>query len=151
MKYSLGVIIMMISLTAAAQKSDQLKWLAGSWKLKLEKGEVVEQWRVLNDSTLTGKSFFVTRTRDTIPQETIELAFRKGEWVFIPRVIQQNNNQPVPFKVAFLKGNEFISVNPEHDFPQRIAYRRIGSGLYASIEGNRNGSYAKQNFDFVLE
>lgn len=151
MKYSLWVMVMMAGLTVAAQKSNQVKWIAGTWKLKLEHGEVVEQWRVLNDSTLAGTSFFVTGTKDTILQETIELAFRKGEWWFIPRVAKQNNNQPVPFKVVLLKGNEFISVNPKHDFPQRIAYRRVGAVLYASIEGDKKGIYTKQNFDFTLE
>lgn len=142
---------MVLRLATVAQKSDQLKWMVGVWKLKMEKGVAIEQWRVLNDSTLEGKSFFVSKRKDTIPQEKIELAYRKGEWLFIPTVIKQNNNQPVPFKVILLNGNEFISVNAEHDFPQRIAYRRIGTNLYADIEGDKKGIYAKQNFDFKLE
>ena len=34
----------------------------------------------------------------------------------------------------------FTFANPEHDFPQRIIYRRATEGwLYATIEGKYNG------------
>ncbi len=112
---------------------------------------MLEQWHISDDSTLKGRSIFIKNISDSIPQETIELAFRNGEWHYIPTVISQNNARPVSFKVILLKGTEFISENPQHDFPQRIAYRRIKNQLYASIEGRKNGRYGKQNFDFQLE
>jgi len=125
--------------------------MAGTWKINTGSGSIVEQWHIANDSTLSGKSSFVKNGTDTIPQETIELAFRNGDWYYIPTVKNQNNSQPVSFKVILLKGSEFISENPAHDFPQRIAYRRIKNQLFASIEGRRNGKYSKQNFDFITE
>lgn len=134
-----------------AQKKNNFEWLAGTWKIATPNGSVVEQWKSLNDSTLAGKSYFVKSTGDTIPQETIELRFRKGQWVYVPTVNGQNNNQPTIFSVTFTGREEFISTNPAHDFPQRIAYRRIKNQLFASIEGTRKGKYAKQNFDFLLE
>ncbi len=134
-----------------AQKSEQMKWLVGTWKINTGSGMIIEQWQINNDSTLTGKSFFVKGGTDTIPQETIELSFRNGDWHYIPTVKNQNNAQPVSFKIIFLKGTELISENPAHDFPQRIAYRRIKNQLFASIEGRKNGKYGKQNFDFSLE
>jgi hypothetical protein len=144
-------IIIATAFTTNAQKSEQMKWLTGTWKINTGNGSIIEQWQIANDSTLTGKSFFVKNDTDTIPQETIELAFRNGNWHFMSTVQGQNNNQPVSFKVILLKGTEFISENPAHDFPQRIAYRRIKDQLFASIEGKKNGKYSKQNFDFVLE
>jgi Domain of unknown function (DUF6265) len=128
-----------------------MKWMVGSWKINTGSGSIVEQWQITNDSTLSGKSYFVKNGTDTIPQETIELAFRNGDWFYIPTVKNQNNGHPVSFKVILLKGPEFISENPAHDFPQRIAYRRIKNQLFASIEGRRNGNYGKQNFDFITE
>lgn len=135
----------------AQSKSEQMKWILGVWKITTANGTIVESWRQLNDSTLQGKSAFVKSNGDTIPQESIELAYRNGDWYYIPTVQGQNNNQPVSFKIIFLKGAEFISENPAHDFPQRIAYRRIKQQLFASIEGKRNGKYSKQNFDFSSE
>ena len=138
-------------ITATAQQSESLKWLTGAWKITTAKGAIVEQWRITNDSTLTGSSVFVRSNGDTIPQETIELAFRNGDWYYIPTVQGQNNDQPVKFKLILIKGTEFISENPAHDFPQRIAYRRIKNQMFASIEGKKNGKYVKQNFDFAGE
>jgi Domain of unknown function (DUF6265) len=144
-------IFIAAAFTADAQKSDQMKWMTGTWKMNAGSGVIAEHWQIANDSTLTGKSFFIKDGKDTIPQETIELAYRNGDWYYIPTVKNQNNAQPVSFKVTFIKGTEFISENPAHNFPQRIAYRRIKNQLFASIEGRRNGKYGKQNFDFLSE
>jgi hypothetical protein len=150
-KISFSLLLLLSVHLLSAQKAEQMKWMAGTWKINTGSGSIVEQWHIANDSTLSGKSSFVKNGTDTIPQETIELAFRNGDWYYIPAVKNQNNNQPVSFKVILLKGSEFISENPAHDFPQRIAYRRIKNQLFASIEGRRNGKYSKQNFDFITE
>ena len=149
-KLFVAVILLAAGKYTNAQ-ADALKWIVGSWKINNGTTQVVEEWQQSNDSTFTGKSYFVKNNRDTIPQETIELAYRNGSWSYIPTVNNQNNGQPVLFKLIFLKGTEFICENPKHDFPQRIAYRRIGNQLFASIEGKRNGKYSKQNFDFIFE
>ena len=149
-KLFVAVILLAAGKYANAQ-ADALKWIVGSWKINNGTTQVVEEWQQSNDSTFTGKSYFVKNNRDTIPQETIELAYRNGSWSYIPTVNNQNNGQPVLFKLIFLKGTEFICENPKHDFPQRIAYRRIGNQLFASIEGKRNGKHSKQNFDFIFE
>ena len=134
-----------------SQHSEAFKWLTGTWKISTGNNLMIEQWKVTNDSTLTGKAVFIKNSRDTIPQETIELAYRNGDWYYIPTARNQNNNKPVKFKVIFLKATEFICENPAHDFPQRIAYRRVKQQLFASTEGKQNGRYNKQNFDFSLE
>lgn len=141
----------LLSNSVSAQSVESLKWLLGTWKINTGQGFVVEQWRVLDDSTFLGKSFFVKPTNDTIPQEVIQLALRRGQWFYIPTVEGQNNNQPVSFPLQFIGRAEFISTNPGHDFPQRIAYRRIKNQLFASIEGLKKNKYVKQNFDFALE
>lgn len=148
------VIIIALSITVnavSAQQTKAVQWMLGVWKISTPQGAVVEIWETKDDSTLQGRSVFVKTTNDTIPQERIEMAFRNGEWYYIPTVANQNQGKPVPFKVIFLRGNEFVSENPAHDFPQRIAYRRIKQTMYASIEGKRNGRFSKQNFDFTTE
>ncbi|HCL05549.1 MAG TPA: hypothetical protein DHW64_06110 [Chitinophagaceae bacterium] len=135
----------------SAQQTKAVQWMVGIWKINTPQGTVVEIWETKNDSTLQGRSVFVKSNNDTIPQERIEMAFRNGEWYYIPTVSNQNDGKPVSFKVIFLRANEFVSENPAHDFPQRIAYRRIKQNMYASIEGKRNGRFSKQNFDFTTE
>lgn len=149
--YKLLFVLLIAGIHTNAQKVEEMKWVVGTWKINAGANTVVEEWKIANDSTIAGKSYFIKNGTDTIPQETIELSFRNGDWYYIPTVKNQNNAQPVPFKVIFMRGTEFISENPTHDFPQRIAYRRIKNQIFASIEGKRNGKYSKQNFDFVTE
>ena len=146
----LGMLFFMTAFNeSSAQKIEALAWLVGTWTMDTGQGFVVEKWEVLNDSTLSGSSVLVKTGNDTIPQESLELSYRSGQWTYISTVHGQNNNQAVPFKMIFLKGTEFICENPTHDFPQRIAYRRIKHELFASIEGRKNGKLRKENFDFI--
>lgn len=145
------VALLLAGNMALGQQIKAVQWMLGKWIINTPQGAIMEIWEAKNDSTLKGKSVFVKSNNDTIPQEQIELAFRNGSWYYIPTVGNQNNGQPVSFKLIYLRGTEFISENPTHDFPQRIAYRRIKQNLYASIEGKRNGQYSKQNFDFTAE
>ncbi len=142
---------LLISALANAQKATQFSWLVGTWKMNAGSGHVIEQWKQLNDSTFGGKSLFVKASGDSMLQETIELSFRKGEWSYNPTVVDQNDRLPVKFRIIFIGKGEFICENLAHDFPQRIAYRRIKNSLFASIEGAKNGKYSKVNFDFLIE
>lgn len=148
--FQTGILLLTV-FNVFAQKSEQMNWMAGTWKINTGNGIIQEDWRILNDSTLTGRSVFIRNGTDTIPQESIELSFRNGDWYYTPTVATQNEGRAIPFKVIYIKGTEFISENPEHDFPQRIAYRRIKTQLFASLEGKKNAKFAKMNFDFSSE
>jgi Domain of unknown function (DUF6265) len=145
------ILVLLIAIQTHAQRNEGMKWLVGTWRINTSQGYLVERWQQINDSTLMGRSFFVKTANDSLLQETLELKLRKGEWSYISTVQGQNNNLPVVFKVIFTRGSEFISENSAHDFPQRIAYRRIKNQLFASIEGRKNGRYSKQNFDFTSD
>lgn len=152
MKKNMFVILCLIfSVIGYSQRNTAVQWMIGTWKINTPQGTIVEIWQTKDDSTLQGRSLFVKTTGDSIPQETIEMAFRNGDWHYSPTVMNQNGGNTVPFKVIFMRGSEFVAENPAHDFPQRIAYRRIKQSMYASIEGRRNGKYGKQNFDFTSE
>lgn len=143
------LLLLAVMYSGNAQNSQPFSWMVGKWEIKTEKGRIIEEWQHTNDSTLSGKSYFLTNNNDSIPQETVELKYQNGSWYYIPVVKNQNNGQPVAFKIIYAQKNEFISENPVHDFPQRIAYRRVSGNLFASIEGSQKGKYRKQNFDFV--
>ena len=148
----LGLLFVLLCSSVFGQKSDAFKWVLGTWKMNTGNGLVVESWKTVNDSTLHGKSVLVRNGIDTMPQESLELTYRKGTWSYISTVQGQNNKQPVAFKVVFQRGPEFICENPAHDFPQRIAYQRISATqMLASIEGQRNGRFSKQNFNYSQE
>jgi hypothetical protein len=145
------MLLLMVSSNTRAQKTEHLNWMLGTWKISSQQNTIVEEWRMADDSTLIGKTYMIQHGTDTLPQETIELAYRLGYWYYIPTVSNQNNSLPVAFKIIYLNKSEFISENPAHDFPQRISYRRINRQLLASIEGKKNGRYSKMNFDYLAE
>jgi len=146
----LGVLFFLFfSSRVISQKPVAFQWLIGIWEINTGNGMINESWQMADDSTLAGKSVFIKNGKDTIPQESLTLALRNGEWTYTSAVVGQNNNQPVEFKIIYQGRSEFISENPSHDFPQRIAYRKVSDQLmYASIEGRKNGKYNKQNFNF---
>ena len=41
----------------------------------------------------------------------------------------------VPFKLVSMSSNAVVFENPKHDFPTRIAYRRSGARLTATVSG----------------
>ncbi len=147
--FIMTAVTIFIADNAKAQSKNPLEWMVGVWKIQSPSGIMLEEWKITDDSTLTGRSIFVRNNADTVVQENIKLSKRNGEWYYIPTVANQNDAQPVPFKIIFSKGMEFIAENPAHDFPQRIAYRRVQSQLFASIEGRKNGKFNKQNFDYL--
>lgn len=143
-------ILLVFHLSISAQKSDQLKWILGTWKLSMGNTSIIEKWDVKNDSTLVGRSYLI-KGKDSIPQESMELVYKSDSWYLISTVLNQNNGQPITFKAIFSKAMEIICENPAHDFPQRISYRRVKDQLFASIEGKKNNRFGKQNFDYSKE
>lgn len=143
------ILLCFVAVNCFAQKASELNWITGTWVLKTNRGDMVEKWLIINDSTFQGKSLMVKAPGDSSVQETIELQWRNKAWAYVPTVQGQNNNKPVVFPIIFLGREEFIAQNLNHDFPQRIAYRKVKNQLYASIEGSRNGKYGKINFDFT--
>jgi hypothetical protein len=145
------IFLILMFMYGVGQQAQNPNWLIGTWTIKTGKGTIVEEWKVLNDSTLTGKTVFVKSEKDSVLQETLEFTFRNGSWHYTSKVVGQNTNLPVSFKVIYLGKEEFISENPAHDFPQRISYRKIKNLLFASIEGNSKGKYVKRNFDYTSD
>ena len=75
----------------------------------------------------------------------------KGDDLFyIPTVKNQNNGEPVSFKLVSGKNGEFVFENKQHDFPQRIIYRNPNpDSLYARIEGYQQGKVHKEEFPIM--
>lgn len=118
---------------------NDLSWLIGTWKNTDDKGIAYEVWNKENDTLYTGKSFYL-KGKDTIPQETMLLRQKGTELLYIPTVVNQNNGEPVQFRLTNITKEEAVFENPTHDFPQKITYRNMGTdSLMASISGTLSG------------
>ena len=125
-------------------KLEEAKWLIGSWGNSTKEGDLTESWNQLNDSTLSGKTTFITG-KDTLFTETIEITQVNDSLLYNTKVSNQNEEKTVSFKAVALTKNQIVFENPKHDFPQKIAYTKISSdSLVAKISGKKNG---KESFE----
>lgn len=112
-----------------------LSWMAGAWMSSDEGVIVEEQWTQPRGGTMFGvnrtvqddeTAFFEYLCIQHTPDGVFYMASPKGR-------------QPaIPFRLVSSGASSATFENLEHDFPQRIIYRREGDMMHARIEGKRN-------------
>jgi len=118
----------------------------GTWQMKTKNGYICERWTKVSNNELKSTGFLV-KGKDTTILEHVQLISKTDGIFYIPIVNGQNGGQPTSFKLKVSANNEFIFSNPQHDFPQRVAYKFITSdSVYAWVDGQKNGKYSKENF-----
>ncbi|MCH5597584.1 DUF6265 family protein [Niabella ginsengisoli] len=123
-------------------------WLSGNWHHSSEEGNATEQWRRVNDSTYAAESFIIVKN-DTVFYETMHLEQRAGSVYCIINAKEQNKNEAVSFKLTSSEPDILVFENPQHDFPTKIVYNKIGEdSLFAEISGTINGKERKEGFPF---
>ena len=127
-------------------KIKKMEWLVGNWEQKLPEGTVSEIWRKENDSTFSGKSYFV-KEEHTIHYETIIITQKKDDLLYIPTVKGQNNDEPITFTMSSETENNFIFENAAHDYPQKISYKKVSdTRLIATISGKQQGKPSQESY-----
>jgi hypothetical protein len=134
-----------VSFSARAASLDELAWLSGCWRSDDAKRQVVEQWMKPAGNMMLGMSHTVVngKTRD---YEFIRIVQEENGEIFF--VAQPSGQKEARFELVTVTGNEARFENPEHDFPQRIIYRRDGDQLVGRIEGTSNGKERAIDFRF---
>jgi len=147
--YLMAVFALVVSNNLFAQDAPSLsnaKWLLGKWGNQTQRGKMVEEWSLINDSTYGGRSYMITAT-DSISLESIVLKKEGNDIFYIPTVKGQNNDQPVKFKLTSSSANQLVFENPAHDFPQKISYTlETENSLMAEISGMINGQQRSRKF-----
>ena len=120
--------------------------LEGRWIMKTSKGFIGEEWIKVNDQYLQNRGFIV-RESDTIITERVALTNTNNGIFYTSTVEDQNNKQPVPFKLSSGKEKVFVFENAKHDFPKRIVYEIVSSdSLHAYIDDGKNDTKNRQDF-----
>ncbi|WP_346984955.1 DUF6265 family protein [Chryseobacterium sp. POE27] len=113
------------------------EWLIGTWENKTQRGSIYETWTKARNNEFSGKSYSI-KDKDTIVFEKIRLVQENKKLFYIPTVNNQNGGLPVRFVAKTISENKLVFENPEHDFPQIIAYTKITSdSLIAEISGTK--------------
>lgn len=138
MKYPVLALLLLSATPAFAGETAtvaDLAWMAGDWVQESPGVTVRETWLPPLDGAMAG----VTQThRAGRPAGTEFTTITTGPAgvTFTAYVAGQ---PPTPFVLQPGKPGEAVFENPEHDFPQRVIYRRCDADLCARIEGSVGG------------
>ncbi|MEO6253688.1 MAG: DUF6265 family protein [Ferruginibacter sp.] len=126
---------------------EKLYALEGTWKMNSKRGAICEEWKKMDNDYLQNKGYMI-KGNDTIISESVALTNTKAGIFYTSTIEDQNNKQPIAFKMTGSENNTFVFENPAHDFPKRIVYKFItADSLHAFIDdGTETGK--RQNFYF---
>ena len=123
---------------------NKASWILGSWGRTGPQETISETWVRQNDSVYRGEGYFISG-KDTFSAEKITLEQRGRQVFYIPEVKDQNKG--ITFAMTALAEDSMVFENPEHEFPQRISYRKVNTdSIVAEISGTINGQFNSERF-----
>ncbi len=124
---------------------DRLGWLAGCWELQRGARRTLEMWMPPEGGLMLGASR--TSMNGTVREfEQLRLKSEGGRLVY---TALPSGQAETSFSSTEVSDSGFTVENLQHDFPQRIIYRRRGAdSLVARIEGPGPGG--TRGFDFPM-
>jgi hypothetical protein len=134
----------------AAASIDRLGWLAGCWSRESPVRIVEEQWMAPRGKMMLGMSRTVSKADGrTVEFEAVRIEERDGLLVFTAK---PSGQAEASFRSIELTDSLVVFEDPEHDFPQRVGYRRTAEGgLAAWIEGKAGPEGAVKRVEFPVE
>ncbi len=141
------LFVLMLANTAFGQVSlqtlDKLSWIAGCWRNEFPSVTIEEQWMQPRGKSMMGMSR-TTKGERTVAHEFIRIVM-KGDSVLY--IANPSGQKQTSFLLVKCEEYEAVFENPDHDFPQRIIYRRNEDGsLMAAIEGIQKGKTRREEF-----
>lgn len=121
-----------------------LSWLAGCWSADGAEPGSGESWLPPAGGSMLGVSRTV-RNGTTVAHEFMQIrSSADGKIVFIAL---PSGQREATFPLLSLEADQVTFENPQHDYPQRVSYRRLtAERLVARIEGIREGKLHAVDF-----
>ena len=126
---------------------ESLAWLAGHWTRAANGVSNEELWLPADAGIMLGLSRSVSADA-TLSYEQLRIEERADGVYYIATPA---GLEPTEFRLVESDVRRAVFQNPQHDFPQRIFYRRDGNTLHAAIDGKRNGRPAAANWVWRLQ
>ena len=144
------VFLAILPCTAGAQRVgavSKLAWIGGCWQRTARNGQIIdEQWMAPKAETMMGMSRTV-RGDSLIEYEQLRIFERAGKAVYYAVPVRQT---PTEFIATSVGDTLVVFENPQHDFPQRVIYRKRGAdSLIARIEGTASGTARGIDFPYA--
>ncbi len=125
---------------------EQLAWIAGGWENVHGARRTEEHWTAPAGQTMLGMSRAVAGEK-TVSFEFLRIEARVDGIFYVAHPGARCPG--TDFKLVRAEGQEAVFENPQHDFPQRIIYRKNPDGtMLARIEGPRGGKTVGIDFPF---
>ena len=137
----LGCIALIAMSPAFGGDTADLEWLLGCWQSP--DGNAIEVWVRDTDTSFIG--FGVSTSEGAIRSyELVKITSNAdGELTY---TAHPKGQASATFTATEIGGQRVTFTNPEHDFPQKITYERVGDDLIASasaIDGANDLSFDK--------
>ena len=134
-------LVLALPVALLAQSVAPPAWLAGCWELRSGNRESLEMWMPPAGGLMLGASR--TLVNGAVREyEQLRIVVDSGKLVY---TATPSGQQTASFTSTRVTDSSFTVENLQHDFPQRILYRRHGAdSLIARIEG------AGRGFDYPM-
>src|SRR5215212_5180369 len=143
-----GLLWVVAGIGAATQPPitiEQVSWLAGCWEHVTPQRRVEEHWMAPRGHTMLSAGRTVAGEK-LVEFEMVLIREQDGRLAYE----SHPSGQPsAVFLSQTLRAQEVVFENLQHDFPQRIGYKRDGNALLAWIEGPRNGQTRRVEFPYT--
>jgi hypothetical protein len=145
MTRTFSVLLIFLSSLLSSQEQhaalEGLHWILGNWERQNAKpGQThQEKWWKVSDNELRGMGV-VTAGKDTVFVEKLGIVLEKEKVYYVAEVPE--NPAPVYFAFTYWDSRSFVSENPEHDAPKKIAYKLEGEVMTAAVSWDNGGFQA---------
>jgi hypothetical protein len=142
---SLSLLVATNTLAAQPVTVDRVAWLQGCWRSTRGDVTIDEQWMAPRGGTMLGMGRTV-RGGKTVEYELVLITEHDGRLAY---QAHPSGQPPATFLSTAVSETGAVFENPQHDFPQRVGYRREGTDrLQAWIDGNADGRSRRVDFSY---
>ena len=123
---------------------DDVAWLTGCWEYSSGARTVEEHWLAPRGRTMMNAGRTVQGDK-LVEFETVIVREQDGRLAY---EAHPSGQPSAVFLSQRIGDREIVFENLQHDFPQRVGYKRDGDSLLGWIEGLRNGQTRRIEFPY---
>lgn len=123
---------------------ERIAWLQGCWEAVSAERTIEEHWMAPRGNSMLGVSRTV-RGDSLVAYELVVVREQGDQLVYQAHPSGQASAE---FVSRVVDEESVVFENLQHDFPQRVGYRREGQALLAWIEGTQEGELRRIEFPY---
>lgn len=124
---------------------DRVAWLQGCWRSTRGESTIDEQWMAPRGGAMLGMGRTV-RGSKLVEYELVLITEQEGRLAY---EAHPSGQPTATFMATTATDTSVVFENPQHDFPQRVGYRRNGAdALDAWVEGQADGKSRRVDFAY---